>query len=188
MVEAVEVAVLGGGPVGLWCARKPARQLRTRAPRVASALQDNTLAQLALFSRFDPPMLRLRQVLDEVLRFPDVNRRLAQDITGFGVNYPEPLDTPPEGWQHVDGVSGHRLRDLPVTLQDGTVTFACDLLKHGQWICLQLTPDTVPLDDPRTIQTIHTVHGGDDFYPDLAALLVRPDGYVSHVRLMSSSS
>jgi 2-polyprenyl-6-methoxyphenol hydroxylase-like FAD-dependent oxidoreductase len=58
---------------------------------VGETLRRNTLAQLALFCTFDPPTLALRRMLEDILRMPDVNRRLAEEASGFSVAYPEPL-------------------------------------------------------------------------------------------------
>jgi len=60
---------------------------RERWP-VGEVLRRNTLAQLALFSTYDPSMLALRCTLDNVLRVPEVNRQLSEEVSGFGVAYP----------------------------------------------------------------------------------------------------
>jgi hypothetical protein len=80
---------------------------RERLP-VGKALRDDTLAQLALFSKFDPPMLALRRLLEDVLLVPEVNRQLAEQLSAFNVAYPEPLFQADNGWEHQKGVSGRR--------------------------------------------------------------------------------
>jgi 2-polyprenyl-6-methoxyphenol hydroxylase-like FAD-dependent oxidoreductase len=66
---------------------------RERWP-VGEALRRNTLAQVALFSTFDPSARALRGTLEDILRVPEVNRQLAAEGSGFGVAYPEPLFLP----------------------------------------------------------------------------------------------
>src|ERR1700738_4360742 len=89
---------------------------------VGKALREDALAELALFSRFDPPMLALRHLLENLLRVPEVNRQLAEQLSGFGVAYPDPLFLPDKGWEHKKAVSGQRLRDMELKLEDGSQT------------------------------------------------------------------
>jgi hypothetical protein len=65
------------------------------AGRVGEVLRRNTLTQLRLFSTFDPSTLAMRQTFEEVLRVPAINRYFADEVSGFGVAYPEPR----AGWQ-----------------------------------------------------------------------------------------
>ncbi|GAB7524560.1 FAD-dependent monooxygenase [Paraburkholderia sp. 2C] len=154
---------------------------RERLP-VAITLRDNTLAQLSLFSHFDPPTLALRRVFDTMLQNPELNRQLANEIAGFSVAYPEPLDAAPDGWEHVAGISGERIKDRRVTLQDGTSIRASRLLESGRTVCLRFARDAALPAGHRAIRPFDIQRTDDDFYPDLAALMIRPDGYVSHVR------
>jgi hypothetical protein len=64
----------------------------------------------------------MRRTFEEVLRVPASNRYLADEVSGFGVAYPEPLFAPGENWEHRDGVSGQRLPDRELVLQDGSRT------------------------------------------------------------------
>ena len=87
---------------------------------IGEMLVRNTLAQLAIFSNFDAPTLALRQTLETILRVPEVNRQLADEISGFGITYPKPLFAPSPGWEHRERVSGCRLSDINLTLKDGS--------------------------------------------------------------------
>jgi hypothetical protein len=148
---------------------------------VGKALRDSTLAQLALFSRFDPPMLELRQLLNDILLVPEVNLRLALQLSGFGVAYPEPLALPGDGWQHLAGVSGQRVRDLSLTLSDGSTTTLYRLLEEGRWVHLQLEPNKERLLDADEMKLVKVTHTEDGLYSDFASVQVRPDGYLAHV-------
>jgi 2-polyprenyl-6-methoxyphenol hydroxylase-like FAD-dependent oxidoreductase len=157
---------------------------RERWP-IGDILRRNTLAQLALFSSFDPSMLALRCTLDNVLRVPDVNRQLSEEVSGFGVVYPEPLFLPAPGWQHRKGVSGHRLPDMDLTLQDGSRTTLSRLLEDGNWLRLQLSlsPDEKAPSETGSIKTANLPNASNHpVLANLASVLVRPDGYLGHVR------
>jgi 2-polyprenyl-6-methoxyphenol hydroxylase-like FAD-dependent oxidoreductase len=56
---------------------------RERCP-VREVLRRNTLAQLALFSSFDPSCLVLRGTLENFIRVPEVNRQLSDEVSGSG--------------------------------------------------------------------------------------------------------
>ena len=155
---------------------------RERWP-VGEVLRRNTLAQLALFSTYDPAMLALRDTFDNVLRVPEVNRRLSEEVSGFGVTYPEPLFPPVQGWQHRKGVSGHRLPDMNFTLEDGSHTTLSRLLEDGSWLRLQLAPDEKAPSGIESIKKVNLPNASNHrVLADLAAVLVRPDGYLGHVR------
>jgi 2-polyprenyl-6-methoxyphenol hydroxylase-like FAD-dependent oxidoreductase len=150
---------------------------------VGKALRDDTLAQLALFSRFDPPMLALRQLLENLLRVPEVNRQLAEQLSGFGVAYPDPLFPPDKGWEHKKAVSGQRLRDMELKLEDGSQTTLYRLLEDGRWLRLQRAPNHEDLPDEKAIHAVSlAIGGGDGLLGEFGSVLVRPDGYLAHVR------
>lgn len=113
---------------------------RERWP-VGEVLRRNTLAQVALFCKFDPSALALRGTFEDFLRVPEVNRRLAAEGSGFGVVYPEPIFLPDLGWEHRKGVSGQRLADRDLVLRDGSRTTLYQLLERGHWVQLQITSD-----------------------------------------------
>jgi 2-polyprenyl-6-methoxyphenol hydroxylase-like FAD-dependent oxidoreductase len=155
---------------------------RERMP-VGEALREDTLAQLALFSHFDPPTLALRRLFNEILRIPQVNRLLADQLSGFGVAYPDPLFLKDGGWEHRSGLSGQRLCDLDLVLEDGSQTTLYRLLQEGGWIRLQCRPDSECSPDAEGITVVNLAPEGNvGMLADFASLLVRPDGYLAHVR------
>jgi hypothetical protein len=64
-----------------------------------------------------------------------------RSLSGFGVAYPEPLFAPGSNWEHREGVSGQRLPDMDLLLNDGSRTTLYRLLKGGCWVRLQVASD-----------------------------------------------
>jgi hypothetical protein len=161
---------------------------RERRP-VGESLRRNTLAQVALFCAFDPSTLALRRTFEDILRVPEINRQLADEMSGFGVAYPEPLFSPEAGWEHRNGVSGQRLPDMDFALKDGSVTTLYRLLARGSWVRLQLSPDVETSFDTSTIRVANLAPSAKDGrLANFASVLVRPDGYLAHVRPASHAS
>src|SRR6516164_4051889 len=155
---------------------------RERRP-VGEVLRRNTLAQVGLFFSFDPSALALRDTFEDILRLPEVNRQLAAEGSGFGVAYPEPLFLPDPGWEHRNGVSGQRLPDMDLVLADGSRAALYNFLEDGRWVRLQAVPDEETNSDAAWIKSINLAPGANDGLPaDFASVLVRPDGYLAHVR------
>jgi hypothetical protein len=154
---------------------------RERRP-VGEALLRNTLAQLALFTNFDPSALALRGTLEEILGVAEVNRQLADDTSGFAVAYHEPLFPLDPGWERRKGVSGQRLADTDLVLTDGTTAMLYDFFTDGRWVCLQRAPG---VDTPANARVTNVVklapRHDDDVLAGFAAMLVRPDGYIGPV-------
>jgi hypothetical protein len=96
----------------------------------------------------------MRQTFEEVLRVPAINRYFADEVSGFGVAYPEPLFAPDGNWEHRDGVSGQRLPDRELVLQDGSRTTLYRLLENGRWVRLQLASDEAVISDAMTVVTL----------------------------------
>jgi 2-polyprenyl-6-methoxyphenol hydroxylase-like FAD-dependent oxidoreductase len=113
---------------------------RERRP-VGEVVGRNTLAQVALFCKFDPSVLALRGKFEDLLHVPEVNRQLAAEGSGFGVAYPDPLFLPDPGWEHRNGVSGQRLPDVDLVMEDGSRTALYRFLEDGRWLRLQGTRD-----------------------------------------------
>jgi 2-polyprenyl-6-methoxyphenol hydroxylase-like FAD-dependent oxidoreductase len=161
---------------------------RERWP-VGKALQDDTLAQFSLFSSFDPPALALRSVLNGMLRVPELNRQLSDQLSGFGVGYPEPLLPPAKGWEHRKGVSGQRLPDMDVVPKDGSRTTLYRLLEDGRWLRLRFTPDLETSSDTSVVTSVNLARGeNNSLLANLASALVRPDGYLADVRLAGDTN
>ena len=155
---------------------------RERWP-VGEVLRRNTLAQVALFCKFDPSALALRGTFEDFLRVPDINRQLAAEGSGFGVAYPEPLFRPDLGWEHRNGVSGQRLPDTDLVLEDGSRTALYRFLEDGRWVRLQRVPDRETLSNAKWITSVNLApEGNDGLLANFASVLVRPDGYLAHVR------
>jgi len=154
---------------------------------VGEVLRRNTLAQVALFCRFDPTALALRDAFEEILRVPEVNRQFAAEGSGFGVSYPEPLFPPEPGWEHRDGVSGHRLPDIDLTLEDGSQTSLYRLFENGHWVWLQRARDKETLSNVKWIRSVTLAREANNgALTNFASVLVRPDGYLAHVKLPMS--
>ena len=159
---------------------------RERWP-VGETLRRNTLAQVALFCKFDPSALALRSKFEDVLRVRAVNRQLAAEGSGFGVAYPEPLFPPDPGWEHRNGVSGQRVPDMNVELADGSRKALYRFLEDGRWVLLQLAPDK-GTSSGGGIKIVNFWTGPNNgLLSNCGSVLVRPDGYLSHVRLPSAT-
>jgi hypothetical protein len=155
---------------------------RERWP-VGEVLRRNTLAQVALFCKFDPSALALRGTFEDILRVREVNHQLAAEGSGFGVAYPEPLFQPNPGWEHRNGVSGQRLPDMDLVLADGSRKTLYRFLEDGRWVRLQAVPDEQTTSDAAWIKSINLAPGANHgLFADFASVLVRPDGYLAHVR------
>jgi 2-polyprenyl-6-methoxyphenol hydroxylase-like FAD-dependent oxidoreductase len=149
---------------------------------VGEVLRRNTLAQVALFCRFDASALALRGTFDDILRVPEVNRKLAAEGSGFGVAYPEPLFPPEPGWEHRNGLSGQRLSDMDLVLEDGSRTSLYRLLEDGRWVQLQRARDKAMLSNSEAIRSVSLApEATDGLLAHFASALVRPDGYLAHV-------
>jgi hypothetical protein len=146
-------------------------------------LSRNTLAQVALFCRFDHSALALRRTFEDMLGVPEVNRRLAADGSGFSVVYPDPLMPPAPGWEHRNGVSGHRLPDMDLVLADGSPKSLYRSLETARWVELHRSPNT---EAPPSAEWITSIYLAPEFHPalpaDVSSVLVRPDGYLAHVK------
>jgi 2-polyprenyl-6-methoxyphenol hydroxylase-like FAD-dependent oxidoreductase len=160
---------------------------RERWP-VGEALRRNTLTQLGLFSAFDPATLALRRrTFEDVLRVPAINRYFADEVSGFGVAYPEPLFPPDCNWEHRKGVSGQRLPDMDLSLKDGSRTTLYRFLEDGRWVRLQLTSDEKETSNAGAITSVkltsvNLAPGANvGLFANFDSVLVRPDGYLAHV-------
>jgi 2-polyprenyl-6-methoxyphenol hydroxylase-like FAD-dependent oxidoreductase len=155
---------------------------RERRP-VGEALVRNTLAQVALFCKFDPCSLALRGTFERILRIPEVNSELAAEGSGFGVAYPEPLFLPDRGWEHRKGVSGQRLPDMDLALSNGSRMALYHFLKDGRWVQLRLAPDKRSAPDAEWVTSVNLATSPDDrLLANIASALVRPDGHLAHLR------
>ncbi|MFD9004805.1 FAD-dependent monooxygenase [Streptomyces sp. NPDC059582] len=162
--------VHGWAPEGLLDSYDKERQAPAR--RVLA----NTRAQIALMNP-DPYVTQLRELFTDLMRKEQVNRHLAEMLSGVTVRYE--LDGP-----------GHRLlgdfaRDLELRADDGK-SLLPEHLRGATGVLLDLAGR------PEVSQALgewgERVRGGErvrhiravcDQEPELAGLLVRPDGYVA---------
>ena len=150
---------------------------------VGEVLRRNTLAQVALFCKFDPAALALRATFEDALRVHEINRQLAAEGSGFGVVYPDPLFPPEPGWEHRSGVSGQRAPDMDLLLANGSRTTLYRFLEDGRWVLLQIGADAGASLDAKGTTNVHLApRPHDELLADLTSVLVRPDGYLAHVR------
>nr|WP_048856251.1 FAD-dependent monooxygenase [Komagataeibacter xylinus] len=152
---------------------------------VGQMLFDNTLAQVALATDFTPPNLSLRNTMNDVLSFPDVNCRLAGEISGFDIAYgydtviPENLPACLAAGKRVPDV------DLMIDTQPATLY---DCMKKGEWVHVALAPEK--RDDPASPEWLKPdivkyirarCVGNSPSFTGIASVLIRPDGYVHSV-------
>jgi hypothetical protein len=78
-------------------------------------------------------------------------------------------------------VSGQRLPDRELVLRDRSRTTLYRLLESGRWVRLQLASDAAVMSDAVTVVALAC--GADaGMFASFASVLVRPDGYLAHVR------
>jgi 2-polyprenyl-6-methoxyphenol hydroxylase-like FAD-dependent oxidoreductase len=157
---------------------------------VGEALYNNTLAQTALMSQFDPRGLALRDAVSQLIRSPEANRMLASQLSGFGVTYDVALTTLPAGLPRglslAAGWTGRRLPDQPLRLDNNgnsnDIPTLHQQLHSGQWLWWDLSPSGAAVVQPdglpaRTrVLRAHPVQAMAELV-GIHALLVRPDGY-----------
>jgi 2-polyprenyl-6-methoxyphenol hydroxylase-like FAD-dependent oxidoreductase len=157
---------------------------------VGKSLYDNTLAQTALMSQFDPRGLALRDAVSQLIRSPEANRMLASQLSGFGVAYgtalaPLPTRLPP-GLSPASGWTGRRLPDQPLRMTDQgnshDSTTLHQQLHTGQWLWWDLSPGGAAVVPPDGLPARTRVLRAPPVkataeLAGIRAMLVRPDGY-----------
>lgn len=153
---------------------------------VGAALYRNTLAQSALMmDAFDPAGQALRATLSELMKGAELNATLAHELSGFGIGYPAALLPVARGGQACARWTGRRLPDWPLLHADGTASSVYRHLAGGRWLLLRVDggarPDWQgPLDGAWLDTVTATVPARAAELDGVAALVVRPDGYVDH--------
>ncbi|RZS79824.1 2-polyprenyl-6-methoxyphenol hydroxylase-like FAD-dependent oxidoreductase [Phyllobacterium myrsinacearum] len=151
---------------------------------VGKRLFNNTLAQSALASLFDPAGRALREIVSEFLGHSSLNHELAGEISGFGLHYPTPLLEDNSDRQSA-GLIGQRVPDCDLTGPDGTITTIYHGLESGHWLHLSLQQgarvDAPEWLAPSAIKSLTGVPAAMQMplFQGLAAMLVRPDGYLA---------
>nr|WP_326701513.1 FAD-dependent monooxygenase [Streptomyces sp. NBC_01754] len=136
----------------------------------------NTRAQIALMNP-DPYVTPLRELFTDLMRKDQVNLHLAEMLSGVTVRYAL------EGPEH--RLLGDFARDLELRTDDGKSTLP-QYLKRGTGLLLDLSgqPEISKAYDEWSAGVswagrLRRVRAECDQEPELAGLLVRPDGYVA---------
>jgi 2-polyprenyl-6-methoxyphenol hydroxylase-like FAD-dependent oxidoreductase len=124
---------------------------------VGAAVVANTLAQ-AVLSLKDAPHQALRSIVADLLALPEANHEVTGMITGLGIDYGG------------EGIVGTRLPDF-----DTPTARAGEFFHDGNGVLFTVGP---PLEIPATTPPVIQVKVTSLPWPDLKAVLVRPDGYV----------
>ncbi len=170
---------------------------------VGQQLHHDTLAQAALVTAREPDTMALREEMDQLLRIPEVNRRMAAQITGFGVSYPSPPLDAPLGWTVAPEVTGRRLPDMALQLETGagspaTTVSLYSLFHDAKWVELRFRDgedDGSDVGGERRAAEVPLAFAGWSKRVDVAevppqhrhlkqftAILIRPDGYGAFVQ------
>ncbi|MGQ2952336.1 MAG: FAD-dependent oxidoreductase [Agrobacterium sp.] len=149
---------------------------------IGQILYTNTLAQVGLVTRFDPATLALRETLNELLRIPAVNHRLAGELSGFNVAYGAEATAAAASGRLTTGA---RVPDIELTAEHGGSISLYRLLVDGHWLHLSFMPGASVL-GPDWLQSssMKSLTVAPSSHPALCgvrALLVRPDGYVAAI-------
>lgn len=136
---------------------------------VGARILDATRAQVALL-RPDPLTTALRDVVSDVMDTDDGNTYFTKLIAGLWLHYDLGDGHP---------LTGHRTPDPTLTTADGTARLG-ELSHDARHVLLDLADSA----DLRTTaapwgERVHVVTAKTADLPDLAALLVRPDGIVA---------
>ncbi|MFJ7590225.1 monooxygenase [Streptomyces sp. NPDC097617] len=152
---------------------------------VGRAVTENTevqtlLAELPLVDRYRRPAAALRGLFEELLRIPEVNRRLAEQVSALGTAYPA---TAPGA----DPLVGRRMPDIALSATGSDATRVYELLHRGGFLLLRLAGARDPYPQPyeacvrRPHLTAVTARSHEE-HPELGGVrevLVRPDGHIA---------
>lgn len=149
---------------------------------IGQILYTNTLAQVGLVTRFDPATLALRATLNELLKVPAVNHRLAGELSGFDVAYGDAVRAAGAAGRLAAGV---RVPDMELVGKDDVLMSLYSLLVEGRWLHLSFKPGA-SVSGPEwlrstSVQSLVADPSDHAALRGVRALLVRPDGYVAAV-------
>jgi 2-polyprenyl-6-methoxyphenol hydroxylase-like FAD-dependent oxidoreductase len=149
---------------------------------IGKILYTNTLAQVGLVTRFDPATLALRETLNELLKMPLVNHRLAGELSSFDVAYGTDAKAAVPAGRLAAGV---RVPDIELVGKDGVFMSLYSQMGEGRWLHLSFKPGA-SVSGPDWLQSslvksVAAVPSGHTALRGVRALLVRPDGYVAAV-------
>ncbi|WP_226000367.1 monooxygenase [Paenibacillus sp. BJ-4] len=138
----------------------------------------NTEIQTHLLG-FTSAVLAHRQLQEEWFRYPEINSSMAEQVSALDVFYPAVEDVP----QHP--LNGQRFADFPLLMNDGTKSYAYDLLHEGRFVLLHLAQDAKVAGELCNIPLAHLsyVEAVAEELPvgwsDVHTVLIRPDGYIA---------
>ncbi|MFE5562936.1 monooxygenase [Streptomyces sp. NPDC056544] len=188
--------VHGWAPPGLLDTYHAERHPVGRAVTENTAVQ-TLLAELPLVDRYRRPATALRGLFEELLKMPEVNRRLADQVSALGTSYP---DASPDA----DPLVGRRMPDIGLSVtgsarsngtgstngaDGGDATRVYELLHRGGFVLLRLTdardPHVEAYGAPAAgrgpLIGVVTARATEE-HPELGGVrevLVRPDGHVA---------
>jgi len=136
---------------------------------VAARVLANTRAQVALM-RPGPEVDALRDLVADLLAIDDVNRYFGAMLGGLDVRYPIAGDHP---------MTGRPWPDLAITLADGTPTGTAAVMHDGRALLLDLGAGDALTRRAAGLADRVQVIRARSARSDLAAVLVRPDGFVA---------
>ncbi|QWF83213.1 FAD-dependent oxidoreductase [Amycolatopsis sp. CA-230715] len=135
---------------------------------VGERVIENTRAQMTLTGD-EPASRAMRKLFREIAEMPEVNRKLAGMISGLDIRYPF------DGPSHP--LLGARIPDVELRV-DGETRWASSLFHSGHGVLLSGDPALLDLALPWRGRVDAVEATG---LPEVAAMLVRPDGYVCWV-------
>jgi hypothetical protein len=149
---------------------------------IGQILYTNTLAQVGLVTRFDPATLAMRETLNQLLKIPTVNHRLAGELSGFDVAYGTDAKAAVAAGRLA---AGARVPDVELVGKDGGSMSLYSLLVEGRWLHLSFRPgESVSGPEWLRSSSVKSLTAGPSDHAALRgvwALLIRPDGYVAAV-------
>ncbi|WEQ57079.1 hypothetical protein LV564_08505 [Komagataeibacter nataicola] len=137
---------------------------------------------MALATDFTPPNLSLRNTMNEILPFPDVNRRPAGEICGFDIAYGYDMAVPRNLPARL--APDKRVPDVDLVIDKQPATlYAC--MEKGGWVHLAAASQKQGVSalpewlDPHGVKhiTADCIHDSPSF-TCISSALIRPDGYV----------
>ncbi|MBW8093906.1 monooxygenase [Streptomyces hygroscopicus] len=151
---------------------------------VGQAVTENTevqtlLAELTLVPQYRRPAAALRGLLNDLLGIPEVNRRIAGQVSALATSYADP------GADAADPLVGRRMPDIGLIAAAPAATRAYELFSRGHFVLFDLAGDTgsgrtADTEGDARVTTV-TVMRHDD-HPELdgvTEILVRPDGHIA---------
>ncbi|CAM4303385.1 FAD-dependent monooxygenase [Nocardiopsis rhodophaea] len=147
---------------------------------------DNTRIQGELVRTDEEPKRALRELFVELMRLPDVNRRLAGMVSGIDVRYPAPCPAPDTDHastavRHAaHPLIGQRAPDLDLDTAHGPTRLS-HLLRPGHGLLVEFTPGSPHYADLAAGRRDRVDHlAATPIDPvDARALLIRPDGHIA---------